>query len=267
MSFLRDSVKDVGGAMEILTDTLPSRDTTLGNLTQRIVQDLGSAIITGEFTSDTPFPNEADICKRYGASRSIVREAVKVLNAKGLVTARPRRGTQVRPDNEWNLMDPDVLSWLLKRRFNLPLLIDFTRTRLAIEPMAAQEAARTGTQSQLDVIEQAMRGLREARMGADDPLNADIRFHLSLLEASNNRFFFHMRPMVEAALRFAVRFDRLEGAGVERDLQVHDEVTQAILRRDGAGASAAIKGLLEQNLHVMLKALEEVSASDVKATA
>src|SRR5210317_1019050 len=116
-----------------------NRERSFGSLTQEIVHKLGVDIVTGKYSGINAFPIESEICDKYGASRSIVREAIKVLNAKGLLIARPRRGTSVRPENEWNLLDPDVLYWMLNRRFSLSLLKHFTRARLAIEPAAAAE--------------------------------------------------------------------------------------------------------------------------------
>ena len=104
------------------------------NLTYSIVQDLGVSIVTGTYSSTNPFPVEADLCTQYGASRSVLREAVKMLTAKGLLGARPRQGTWVQPEENWNLLDPDVLGWLLERKFSFALLIEFTQVRVAVEP-------------------------------------------------------------------------------------------------------------------------------------
>ena len=79
------------------------------NLTKRITQDLGVAIVTGQYSTTNPFPIEAELCRQYGASRPVLREAVKMLTAKGLLSARPRHGTWVEPEERWNLLDPDVL--------------------------------------------------------------------------------------------------------------------------------------------------------------
>src|ERR1700761_1142001 len=115
------------------------------NLTYTIVEQLGQAIVTGAYNASNTFPIEADLCKQFGASRSVLREAVKMLTAKGLLRARPRQGTSVEPEQHWNLLDPDVLRWLLERKFSLSLLAEFTEVRLEIEPMAAHLAARHAT--------------------------------------------------------------------------------------------------------------------------
>lgn len=229
------------------------RERSLGNLTQQIVQDLGTAIVTGHF-SESGFPIEADICKHYDASRSIVREALKVLNAKGLLMARPRRGTRVRPEREWNLLDPDVLGWMLSRRFNLSLLIDFTRARLAIEPAASAEAARTATDAQKKSLGLALDGLRVAVDGDDASLEADIRFHRTILEASNNRFFYQMSPMIETALRFSIRYTNQKlhtGAGC---FATHESIATAILEGDEAAAAEHSRTLLKKALDIMVGA-------------
>src|SRR5580704_8599963 len=88
------------------------------NFTYGIVEDLGAAIVTGTYSKENPFPVEAELSVQYGASRSILREAVKMLTAKGLLAARPRQGTWVQPESSWNLLDPDVLRWLLERKFS-----------------------------------------------------------------------------------------------------------------------------------------------------
>jgi DNA-binding FadR family transcriptional regulator len=224
----------------------------LGSLTQQIVQDLGIAIVTGKFAGKGGFPIEAEICSRYSASRSVVREAIKVLNAKGLLIARPRRGTSVRPEQEWNLLDPDVLFWMLKRRFNLPLLIDFTRARLAIEPAAAAEAARTATPAQQENMRRMLERMAEAAEGMLDPLEADVDFHLSILEASNNQFFYHMSPVIETALRFSIRFTNRQLRQRFASVDEHRMILDAILARDQVKASEETRGLLDRALEIML---------------
>ena len=115
--------------------------TALGrNLTHGMLDTLGRAIVTGRY-EHRPFPTEAEIAKTHGVSRSVTREAVKMLTAKGLVSARPRQGTIVQPASAWNLFDTDVLRWTLERKFSVDLLRHFNQLRVAIEPEAAALAA------------------------------------------------------------------------------------------------------------------------------
>lgn len=227
------------------------RERSFGSLTQQVVQELGIAIVTGKFSGSKPFPKESEICAKFSASRSIVREAIKVLNAKGLLSARPRRGTSVRPEKDWNLLDPDVLYWMLKRRFSLDLLIDFTRARLAIEPAAAAEAARTATEPQRQKMKLMLARMEQAARGSLNPLEADVDFHLSILEASNNRFFYNMSPVIETALNFSIRFTNRQLHQRFASVSEHAAILDAILAHDAAKAAAETRGLLERALALM----------------
>lgn len=231
--------------------TFKNRERSLGSLTQQIVQELGVAIVTGHYSGDKPFPIESEICAQYGASRSIVREAIKVLNAKGLLIARPRRGTSVRPAREWNLLDPDVLFWMLNRRFSLDLLMHFTRARLAIEPAAAAEAARTASEFQIENLEVMLGRIEEAEKGGLDPLQTDVDFHVSILEASNNPFFFNMGPMIETALHFSIRFTNKKLKNQVDRVDEHREILTAIRERNEEAAAHATRVQLERALATM----------------
>lgn len=232
--------------------TAQQKQRTFGSRTQQVVQDLGIAIVTREYTSEKPFPIEAEICAKYSASRSIVREAIKVLNAKGLLIARPRRGTSVRPEKDWNLLDPDILEWMLKRRFSLSLLKDFTRARLAIEPNAAAEAARTASEQQIATIGRMLDRMREAAKGNLEPLESDIDFHLSILEASNNPFFYNMSPMIETALHFSIRFTNKQLKQRFASVEEHEVIFDAIASRDQEKAANETRDLLLRALALMV---------------
>ncbi|MEX0300670.1 MAG: FadR/GntR family transcriptional regulator, partial [Kordiimonas sp.] len=176
------------------------------NLTTGIVQELGIAIVTGKYSPENPIPVEAALCEQFEASRSVLREAVKMLTAKGLLTARPRQGTRVEPEENWNLLDPDVLRWLLERKFSLKLLSEFAEIRLPIEPAAAWLAAQRASDEEVEAIESAIRRMEAAEVGDDDPLLSDIAFHVSILRASGNRFYIQFEDLIQTALTFSIRF-------------------------------------------------------------
>jgi DNA-binding FadR family transcriptional regulator len=223
------------------------------NLTSSIVDDLGAAIVTGAY-ADTPFPVEAELCARYKASRSVLREAVKMLTAKGLLSAKPRQGTRVVPEAQWNLFDPDVLRWLLERKFSLDLLIEFTDMRLAIEPAAAALAALHATRLELAQIMAMIDRMRAADLGQDDPLESDIAFHVAVLQASGNRFYRQMREFVATALRSSIRItNRYKGVRLA-SVADHKKVADAILAGDADVASTAMRTLLEEARALIEKA-------------
>src|SRR5258707_10568919 len=154
------------------------------NLTYSIAHHIGIAIVTGVYSKDNPIPIEADLCREYGASRPVLREAVKMLTAKGLLGARPRRGTWVQPEDRWNLLDPDILGWLLERKFSPALLLEFTEIRLAVEPGAAALAARVSGPAEKAAVRAAIERMQAAEHGDDDPLESDIAFHVAVLKAT-----------------------------------------------------------------------------------
>lgn len=139
------------------------------NLSQRMVQELGRTIICGEFLDDS-LPTEAELCEKFGVSRSAVREAVKMLSAKGLISSKPRQGIRILPEDQWNIFDPDLLRWVLESKPSLHVLKEFLQVRIAIEPEAAALAARYADQTALDNIEKALEGMRKAEGNSKEDL-------------------------------------------------------------------------------------------------
>ncbi len=212
------------------------------NLTFGMLDAIGRAIVTGQY-DDAQFPTEAEIAKQHGVSRSVVREAVKMLSAKGLLTARPRKGTTVQPSGYWNLFDADVLRWLLDRKFSLELLRQFTELRIAIEPAAAALCARAIDDRGRQAIIDGYTRMQAAESGDDDPLEADIAFHIAILQASANPFYMQFRDVVSTALRTSIRFtNRFKGRTAS--LPQHHDVLDAIERGDVDGAHAAMSALI-----------------------
>lgn len=224
------------------------------NLTRTIVDQLGKAIVTHQYEVGSVLPFEARLCEDFSASRSIVREAVKMLTAKGLLIAKQRKGTVVQPESEWSLLDPDVLRWMLDREFSIELLIDFTEMRMAIEPRAAALAAQTSSGSQRKSISDAIDRMFAAERGEDDPLESDIAFHVAVIQASNNRFLQQFTDLTEATLRFSIRRTN-EFKGVSRASALdHKSVLDAILKGDAERASDAMFALIHGALDLLLAA-------------
>jgi DNA-binding FadR family transcriptional regulator len=214
------------------------------NLTYAMLDALGKEIVTGGY-HDRPFPTQAELAKRHDFSRSVTREAVKMLTAKGLLTARPRKGTSVQPSSAWNLFDPDVLRWLLERKFSLELLRQFSELRIAIEPAAAALAARAASAEGIAAIGAGYERMVAAEADDDDPLEADIAFHVAILEASANPFYQQFRDVVTTALRTSIRFtNRFKGRTAS--LSQHRAVLSAIERRNPEGATAGMVALIAE---------------------
>jgi len=212
------------------------------NLTYRLLDTIGRAIVTGHYETQ-PFPTEAQLAQTHGVSRSVTREAVKMLTAKGLLSARPRQGTIVRPSETWNLFDTDVLRWLLERTFSVDLLRQFSQLRIAIEPEAAALAAQFGDAGDLAQIDAGLERMIAADREADDPLDADIAFHIAILHASRNPFYGQFRDVVATALRTSIRFtNRIKGRTAS--IADHAAVRDAISAHDSQAARAAMRHLI-----------------------
>jgi len=223
------------------------------NLTYSIANQIGLAIVTGIYSSDNPIPIEAELCREYDASRPVLREAVKMLTAKGLLGARPRRGTWVQPEDKWNLLDPDVLGWLLERKFSPALLIEFTELRLAVEPGAATLAANVAGAEEKAAISRAIERMQAAARGDDDPLDSDIAFHVAVLRAARNRFYAQLTGFTATALRFSIRMtNRYKGVRLA-SVTDHKKVADAIIAGNADVAGKAMRRLIQEALDIICK--------------
>jgi DNA-binding FadR family transcriptional regulator len=221
------------------------------NLTYGITHELGVAIVTGVYSADNPIPIEAELCRQYAASRPVLREAVKMLTAKGLLGARPRLGTWVQPEDKWNLLDPDVLGWLLERKYSPQLLIEFTQIRLVIEPGAAALAAREAGPQEKAAVRAGIARMQAAARGTDDPLDSDIAFHVAVLRASRNRFYAQLAGFTAAALRFSIQTtNRYKGVELASIVD-HKKVADAIVAGKPVAASEAMRRLIQEALDLM----------------
>jgi len=230
------------------------------NLTHSIVHDLGAAIVTGVYSEKRPFPTELELCGQYQVSRPVLREAVKMLTSKGLLAARPRRGTWVQSEAQWNLLDPDILGWILERRFSIRLLQEFTQVRAAIEPAAAALAAQVADPGLHRPITQAIERMRAAERGEDDPLESDIAFHVAILRATNNRFYAQFTDLIATALRFSIRAtNRYKGVRLA-SIPDHTAVADAIFAQRPDAAAKAMRVLIQEVLDLAAAAQAKPAA-------
>jgi DNA-binding FadR family transcriptional regulator len=209
------------------------------NLTQQVADTLGSAIITGKYGEHNPVPSEAVLCEQLKVSRSAAREAVKSLAAKGLLTSRARQGIRVLPESEWNLFDADVLRWMRESNPSLELLREFAELRVAVEPQAAMLAAQ------------------RQNSGLDDPLEADIAFHLSILDASENRFFSQLGRIIDTTLRVSIRFTNMRTGVRAGNHDEHKQIYDAIVANKPEEAAKKASLLMDNALAIIVAALKE----------
>ena len=232
-----------------------SRPAHADNLTRRVVEALGQAIVTGTWDAAGAFPIEAELCARFGVSRSVVREAVKMLTAKGLLSARPRRGTVVEPEPHWNLLDPDVLSWRLNAQFDERIIEDLYEVRQCFEPRACYLAARYATVEDHDRIRRRYADMVSMLGQAALAAGAEAEFHLAIIAATHNGLFVTIGGAVKTALRVSFGLTQKDAGGLPIDLAPYEEVLSAITERAADKAEAAMRRLLELSRQRVLNAL------------
>ena len=208
-----------------------------------IVHTLGRRILSGALKPGHVF-DPAALERDFGVSRTAVREAMKVLAAKGLVDSRQKRGTFVRPREDWNLLDADLIRWQFEGRGRRPLLDQLAEVRAIVEPAGARIAAERRTDEDLRALSDALEAMEQA---SDDGLNmvdADLSFHRALLAATHNELLTRMEMVIEAGL---AERDRLVHSGRAEDpLPSHRAVFDAVEAGDPARAEQAMVALLAQ---------------------
>ncbi len=204
----------------------------------RIVSELGLAIVSGELQPGDRLPPEPQLLERYEVSRPVLREAVRVLVAKGLVVSRQRAGALVRPRNEWHLLDPDVLYWLIQTKPQQEFLNTLMEVRRIFEPAAAALAARAATEDQLQQIEAAFAGM-EAATDVEELLEPDLAFHRRIAEATGNDLIAYIGNMLSLALRESIVLSSQLPNTHELSLPRHKAILTAIRDRDPLAARQA----------------------------
>ena len=204
----------------------------------RIVRDLGMRIVAGEFKPGDRLPGEATLLADYEVSRPVLREATRVLVAKGLILSRQRAGATVRPRSEWHLLDPDVLFWLIQTRPPKEFVETLLTARRVFEPAAAALAATVASDAALKGVAQAYAGMEAART-AEDLLEPDLAFHRRIAEATNNDLLAYIGNMLSLALRESIKLSSQLPNTHALSLPRHKAILTALQNRDPLAAQQA----------------------------
>ncbi len=209
------------------------------SLHSRVTRALALQVINAERDGQLiSFPNEGELCKQLGVSRSILREAVKVLENKGMVQVRPRSGTRARSRTDWNQLDPDILGWQSELKPDPRFLRDLCEVRLAIEPIAAGFAALRASQEEIAFIRECL-GRRLKILAAQDlegAIDAELRYHSAVVAASHNPLFQQLNATIREPYRVALSYTLLLPASVALELEEYRKLTEAIEQRNPLAA-------------------------------
>ena len=215
------------------------------NVHGNTVDHLGEAIVAGRYGVGASIPPEPALCLELGVSRTVVREAVKSLIAKGLMTTGPKVGTRVLSSDHWNWFDPDVIGWQSKAGLTPEFLRDLQDLRRVVEPAAMRLAAERATPQDLAEIELAYAGMKRAVEGGGDYVTYDLRFHQGLLRACRNRMLVQMSKALGALLRTSFEISTRRKDGPINSLPLHREVLDAVIAHDADRAETAIRVLID----------------------
>jgi DNA-binding FadR family transcriptional regulator len=215
------------------------------NVHGNTVDHLGEAIVAGRYAAGSSMPPEPLLCEALGVSRTVVREAVKSLVAKGLLTTGPKVGTRVLPADQWNWFDPDVVLWQSRAGLTREFLRDLQELRRVVEPAAVRMAAERATPADIAGIEVAFRGMRRAVEEGGDYVTHDLQFHQGLLRACHNRMLVQMSKALAALLRTSFEISTTREDGPRNSLPLHRAVLDAVIARNPAKAEKAILVLID----------------------
>jgi DNA-binding FadR family transcriptional regulator len=215
------------------------------NVHGNTVDHLGLAIVGGRYQVGASVPPEPMLCEELGVSRTVVREAVKSLIAKGLVSSGPKVGTKVLPPEQWNWFDPDVVRWQSVLGLTPEFLRDLLELRRVVEPAAVRLAAERATTQDIAEIEAAFEGMRKAVEEGGDYVTYDLRFHQGLLRACRNRMIVQMSKALSALLRTSFEISTRRKDGTRNSLPLHRAVLDAVIARNPARAEKAILVLID----------------------
>lgn len=233
------------------------------SLHHQVAGQIGSLIAQGSLVPGSVLPNEFSLCTELGVSRTALREAIKVLAAKGLVEVRRKTGTRVRPHADWNVLDPEVLSWLFSGA-GLPAgLADLLEVRKMVEPAAARMAAERATSENLSAIESAYLAMETALGDLSSSIEPDLSFHLAVLEASHNVFMRPFGALIQTALKASFRLTSSNRISYRRTLMLHRAVFDAIKSGSCDRAEAAMLAVLDQTSRDIKAAEKKLKAQPV----
>ncbi len=210
-----------------------------------IARKLGIAIVSGQYKPGDLLDGEISSSEQLSVSRTAYREAVRILAAKGLVDARPKVGTRINPQAKWNLLDPDVLEWTFESEPDFELLNSLFELRNVVESAAAGLAALRRSASHLKSMRLALKGMAKYTLATAAGRQADLDFHTTLLDATNNPFIISLTSGVSAAINTTTIFKQRKQPLRRDPMPDHIRVFDAIADKDPGEAQQAMSELIE----------------------
>jgi DNA-binding FadR family transcriptional regulator len=226
-----------------------------------VARIIGVDIIAGRYPEGARLPGDAELTAMFGVSRPVLRESVKTLVAKGLLSTKARVGTVVRERGAWNMFDADVLAWHLDAGIDRRFLGDLAEIRLAVEPRAAALAAERRSEADIAELQQCMDRMRRKPSDSAGFADADLALHVAVAKASGNLFMRSIGSAIEAALRASFLLSApVESADRETVLLWHQRIVDAIAAGDAEAATAAMIEVIHNGMRRHEKPAAEQAA-------
>lgn len=238
--------------------------TALRTRHEETVDRIANWIVGGRFGAGAVLPREDAIGDELRVSRTVVREAMRTLVAKGMVDVRRRHGTRVLPVDSWSLFDPQVVSWRTKRGLSRDFIDDLIHFRLGIEPYAAGLAARNRNFPAAR-LNDAFDRMRAAVQGRGSYHEADLDFHETIIHGANNQFLRQLIPLMTNTLRASFSLSVISTEAARGSLPLHREIADAVIGGEAERASAGLRTLIEAAREDITAALPDAdSAPDTR---
>ena len=229
---------------------------------QDAVDRIAGWLVAGRFAADAALPTEDEIGRELRVSRTVVREVMRTLVAKGMVSVRRRHGTRVLPVDSWSLFDPQVVAWRLSNGLTRAFVEDLIRFRLGIEPYAAGLAAANPDFPD-ELLEDACTRMAAGVEGKGSYLEADLDFHKTIILGSNNQFLRQLIPLMSNTLRSSFKLSVTSMDVARESLPLHRAVADAIIARKPDTARATLTKLIESASEDILKVLPKIESEEM----
>jgi len=249
---------------DALTDPDRSSGYAMRGLQGRVIDGVGLQIIGGMYAPGMLLPKESELSDEYGVSRTSVREAMRVLAAKGLVDIRQKVGTRVRQPELWNVFDSDLLRWHSEAGRGEEVMRDLVELRQILEPAAARLASGRASMDDLQRIDDALQGMTTNPSNREAYDHADVEFHLAVYAASHNVLLRQFGAVVAdfMYLTFNVQHEATNKTDeIVHDAESHAAVFRAIDRGNGEAAAEAMLSVVLDGKNALAKALLELRST------
>ncbi len=213
------------------------------NLNAEIAFKIGERICSGEFPPGSALPNEAEWGRIFGASRTAIREGMKILQAKGLIVSRPKIGSRVAPREGWNLLDKDVFAWNGAAVGRKAFIVTTQEFRRHIEPGIAELAALKRSTAQVEALGKSLAAMRGA-VSFEATINADVAFHRELLSCANNELLNPFAVLIEQTLSSLFEFTTQANPKYKQAVHLHERIWRAVKDQDPEAARKAMQALI-----------------------